>query len=302
MIDTILSGSLPSPRFEKKTVAGASAGAGLKAQHVDDILQLPATDVDFFEVHAENYMGAGGRPHAQLHAIREKYPISVHGVGMSIGSPGRIDPQHLARFKAIVDHYQPVMVSEHLAWSTHDDVFYNDLLPLPYTNETLQSVVDHVVEVQEAIGRQILIENPSTYVTFGASTWAEFDFMAEIANRSGCGLLFDVNNVYVSATNHGFSPEDYIDAYPLEKVAEIHLAGHATDSDDDGDPLLIDSHDREVAPDVWKLFDRVLQRTGPIPSLIEWDNEVPEWETLASEVANVKSRLHTAAERSRRVA
>jgi uncharacterized protein (UPF0276 family) len=175
------------------------------------------------------------------------------------------------------------MVSEHLAWSTHDDVFYNDLLPVPYTSETLAKVVEHIDQVQNAINRQILIENPSTYLTFAESVLEEFDFMSELARHSGCGLLFDVNNVYVSAKNHKFSPKAYIDAYPLQKVQQIHLAGHATDTDDDGEPLLIDAHDREVCVDVWELFEHTLAKTGHLPSLIEWDNEVPAWNILAAE-------------------
>ena len=289
MTDTILSAHLPPSSFQEQPLP-ARAGVGLKAQHVEAILTAKA-DIGFFEVHAENYMGAGGLPHAQLRAIRENYPVSLHGVGMSIGGYGRINADHLARFKRLVEIYQPAMVSEHLAWSTHDDVFYNDLLPLPYTSETLATVVSHVDEVQTSIGRQILIENPSTYLVFEESEISEFEFMAELAKRSGCGLLFDVNNVFVSATNHNFSPRAYIDAYPLEKVCEIHLAGHASDRDDDGEPLLIDAHDREVCANVWDLYRHTLAKTGPLPSLVEWDNDVPEWEILAAEARKADAIL-----------
>lgn len=289
MSDTILSAKLPPSHFGP-AVLPARAGVGLKGQHVGQILETNA-DIGFFEVHAENYMGGGGLPHAQLRAIRENYPISVHGVGMSIGGAADIDRDHLARFKAVVEIYEPGMVSEHLAWSTHDDVFYNDLLPVPYTDETLAKVVEHVDLVQETLKRRILIENPSTYVTFEQSTWREFDFMAEIAKRSGCGLLFDVNNVFVSATNHDYSPRDYIDAYPLHLVSEIHLAGHASDRDDDGRSLLIDAHDREVSDDVWDLFRHTIEKTGPLPSLVEWDNEVPDWPVLAQEAAKTDRML-----------
>jgi len=256
----------------------------LKTQHVAEILETDA-DIGFFEVHAENYMGAGGIPHAQLHQIRENYPLSVHGVGMSIGGEGSIDVDHLERFKAVVHRYEPGLVSEHLAWSTHDDVFYNDLLPVPYTQDTLKRVVEHVDEVQSAIGRQILIENPSTYITFEHSTMSEVDFMSTVARQSGCGLLLDVNNVFVSATNHGYSAREYIELYPMDLVQEIHLGGHATDRDDENRPLLIDAHDREVCDDVWGLYKLVLAKTGPIASLIEWDNEVPHWPVLAAEAA-----------------
>lgn len=289
MTQTILTSQTPTSRFETKKLPNR-AGAGLKAEHVNDILQSQA-DIGFFEIHAENYMGAGGMPHAQLSKIRENYPISLHGVGMSIGGSDNIDTDHLARFKALIDIYNPSMVSEHLAWSTHDDVFYNDLLPVPYTDETLAKVVEHIDQVQTAIGRQILIENPSTYITFEQSYWSEVDFMAEIAKRSGCGLLFDVNNVFVSAVNHGFKPREYINAYPLHLVQEIHLAGHATDSDDNGDTLLIDAHDREVCDDVWELYKVTLSKTGPKPSLIEWDNEVPTWAILEHEAQKAEAIL-----------
>ena len=280
-MQTILSANLPDSHYEVDPIP-ARAGVGLKAQHVAEILAT-SPDIGFFEVHAENYMGAGGAPHGQLHEIRERYPLSVHGVGMSIGGERKIDADHLARFRAVVEHYKPGLVSEHLAWSTHDDVFFNDLLPVPYTDETLARVVDHVVQVQDAIVRQILIENPSTYITFAESTWSEIDFMTEIAKRAECGLLFDVNNVFVSAVNHGFSPVDYVDRYPLELVQEIHLAGHARDADEYGETVLIDAHDREVCDDVWALYQRVISKTGPIASLVEWDNEVPDWPTLFAE-------------------
>ncbi len=295
-LQTILQSKLPAPSFVHQPIP-ARAGVGLKPQHVDDILASRA-DIGFFEVHAENYMGAGGMPHAQLRAIRDQYPLSVHGVGMSIGGERGIDPQHLARFKAVVDHYQPGLVSEHLAWSTHDDVFYNDLLPVPYTGDTMRRVVEHVGAVQDAIGRQILIENPSTYLVFAQSDWSEVDFMAEIAARSGCGLLFDVNNVFVSATNHGYSPRDYVLSYPLHLVREIHLAGHAGDSDDEGRPLLIDAHDRAVCGDVWELYRLVLSKTGPLPSLVEWDNDVPDWPVLMDEARRADAILGSNRERA----
>jgi len=292
MSDTILSAKMPPSAFSRQQLP-ARAGIGLKAEHVDEIIDTKP-DLGFFEIHAENYMGAGGLPHAQLHAIRERYPLSLHGVGMSIGSSGSLNSEHLARFKTVMDIYQPAMVSEHLAWSTHDDIFYNDLLPVPYTNEKLQQVVEHVDAFQSYLGRQVLIENPSTYVTFEESSWLEFDFMAEIAKRSGCGLLFDVNNVFISATNHHYSPTQYIDSYPLHLVQEIHLAGHAEDVDDDGNQLLIDAHDREVCPNVWELYKHTLSKTGPLPSLIEWDNEVPQWEVLHSEAEKAEKILGTA--------
>lgn len=259
------------------------AGAGLKPEHYGDIFsQKPA--IGFFEVHAENYMGAGGLPHKALTHIRAAYPLSVHGVGLSIGAEHELDAAHLTRLKAVVDRYQPGMVSEHLAWSTHDSLFLNDLLPLPYTEAVLARVVAHIDQVQTFLGRQILMENPSTYVAFAQSEMEETDFIREMAARSGCGLLLDVNNVHVSATNQHYDAKAYLDDFPLAQVREIHLGGHAVDEDDHGGPLLIDAHDRAVADPVWGLYAYVLERTGAMPTLIEWDNDVPEWSILAAEL------------------
>jgi len=260
----------------------ARAGVGLKAEHYADILQN-RPDIGWFEVHPENYMGAGGPPHAYLTRIRELYPLSLHGVGLSIGSDGPLDQDHLARVKALIDRYQPGMFSEHLAWSTHDDVYFNDLLPLPYTQATLQRVCEHIDEIQAATGRQMLLENPSTYVAFAQSEMSEIEFLSEIARRTGCGLLLDVNNVYVGATNHDYDPAAYIDAFPVEHVGEIHLGGHAEQEDDAGQPLLIDDHGHDVDEVVWTLYRRLIARCGRCPTLVEWDNDVPEWPTLFAE-------------------
>jgi uncharacterized protein (UPF0276 family) len=260
----------------------ARAGAGFKAVHADAIL---ADDyrIGFLEVHAENYMGDGGLPHRALGAMREAFPLSVHGVGLSIGSEGGLDDDHLGRLKRVVDRYRPGLVSEHLAWSTHDTSYFNDLLPVPYDRATLQRVCDHIDRVQEALRRDILLENPSTYVLFEQSTMSETDFLREIAGRTGCGLLLDINNVFVSATNHGYSAHNYLRAFPLERVREIHLAGHARDVDDEGDVLLIDAHDRPVDDRVWDLYGTVITETGPLPTLIEWDNDIPDWPVLRRE-------------------
>lgn len=270
--------------FEQKSLP-PRAGAGLKPEHYGDILTRKP-DVGFFEVHAENYMGAGGLPHKALTEIRKDYALSVHGVGLSIGAERAIDQAHLNRLKMVVDRYQPGMVSEHLAWSTHESVFLNDLLPLPYTKTVLDSVVEHIDEVQTFLGRTILIENPSTYVAFAESEMSEADFIREMQKRSGCGLLMDVNNVHVSSINQKYDPIEYLNAYPLEFVQEIHLGGHAEDEDDSGDVLLIDAHDREVADPVWALYEHTLAITGPRPTLVEWDNDVPTWDVLAAEVAS----------------
>jgi len=260
----------------------ARAGVGLKAEHYRDIID-GRPDLGWFEVHAENFMGAGGPPHHYLASIRKDYPISVHGVGLSIGSAGPLDQEHLARLKGVCERYEPGLFSEHLAWSTHDGAFLNDLLPVPYNGETLQRVSDHIDEVQSTVGRRMLLENPSTYVQFESSEMSELDFLREIVRRTGCGLLLDVNNVYVSATNHNYSPEDYIDAFPMEHVGEIHLGGHDEDRDDADARLLIDAHGCEVASPVWDLYVRTIRRAGAIPTLIEWDNDVPDWPTLFAE-------------------
>jgi len=257
-------------------------GLGYKPQHFTAIMADPGP-ARWFEVHAENYMGDGGRPLAQLRALSERFPLSVHGVGLSIGGERRLDPDHLARLRRLCDAVQPASFSEHLAWSSHDSAFLNDLLPLPYTAATLARVAAHIDEVQETLGRPMLLENPSSYLAFAESTMTEPDFLRDVARRTGCGLLLDVNNVFVSATNHGYGARQYILDYPLELVREIHLAGHADDLDDHGRPLLIDAHDREVADGVWDLYKLALSRTGPLPSLVEWDNDVPQWPVLAAE-------------------
>ncbi len=270
------------------------AGAGFKPEHLATILESNA-DAAFFEVHAENYMGKGGTPHAQLTKLRERYALSVHGVGLSIGAPSALDHEHLQRLKAVVDRYQPNLVSEHLAWSTHDDTYYNDLLPVPYTREVLGRVCTHIDEVQSTLDRQMLLENPSTYVLFENSEMSEIDFITQVARRTGCGLLLDVNNVHVSATNHNYSAIDYLNRFPVHLVKEIHLAGHATEEDGFGNPLLIDAHDRPVDDAVWALYLHLVSVTGAVPTLIEWDNDVPEWPVLMSEMQAANAILDAAA-------
>jgi uncharacterized protein len=257
-------------------------GTSFKHEHLRAILADGKRD-RFFEVHAENYMGAGGPPHAALNQIRHDYPVSLHGVCMSIGGPQPLDKMHLQRFKGLVDRYEPALVSEHLAWSTHGTTYFNDLLPLPYTAATLTHVADHIDQVQEALGCQLLLENPSTYLIFLESTMSETLFIAELVRCTGCGLLLDINNVFVPAANHGFAARDYLSDFPLEYVGEVHLAGHAQQADDEGELLLIDSHDRPVADGVWKLFDVVIRERGPVPTLVEWDSDLPDWARLKAE-------------------
>ena len=284
-IDVTSAASSPKRTFHLPAypIAGL-AGTSFKHEHLGAIL-AEGRQEGFFEVHAENYMGAGGPPHHALEQIRRDHPISLHGVCMSIGGPQPLDRTHLKRFRALVERYEPALVSEHLAWSTHETTYFNDLLPLPYTKATLVRVSDHIDEVQQAIGRPILLENPSTYVVFRESTMSETDFIRELVRRTGCRLLLDVNNVFVSATNHGYSARGYLSDFPLEHVGEIHLAGHAEQSDDEGDRLLIDSHDGPVADAVWKLFEIVVGRCGPLPTLVEWDSNIPEWPLLKAEAA-----------------
>jgi uncharacterized protein len=271
-----------------------SVGVGFKPEHFEAIVDT-RPELGFFEIHAENYMGAGGAPHRRLDAIRERYPLSLHGVGLSIGSPGPLDRAHLQRLAAVARRFEPILLSEHLAWSTHEGAFLNDLLPLPYTDETVALVSEHIDEVQNALGRTMLLENPSTYVVFAESTWAETDFLREIARRTGCGLLLDVNNVFVSAVNHGFDPDRYLADFPLAAVGEIHLAGCADDTDDSGLPLLIDAHNSPVRDAVWSLYATAIRRLGPTPTLIEWDNDVPSWPTLLDEARRAERVLIEAA-------
>lgn len=268
----------------------AAPGVGYKAQHYSDII-ADARPVGWLEIHAENYMGDGGRPIAQLRHLAERFPISVHGVGLSIGGEGALDRDHLARLKHLCDWLNPASFSEHLAWSSHDSAFLNDLLPLPYTDATLSRVADHIDQVQDVLGRRMLLENPSSYLAFADSTWSEPDFLRELTRRTGCGLLLDVNNVFVSATNLGFDPRGYVDAFPLDAVGEIHLGGHDTDQDDHGAPLLIDSHGAPIADPVWTLLDHVLAASGPRPVLVEWDNDVPTWPVLAAEARRAAQAL-----------
>ncbi len=259
-------------------------GVGYKPQHLSSLL-ADAGAVRWLEIHAENYLGDGGRPLAQLRHLAERFPISVHGVGLSIGGEAALDRAHLARLKTLCDWLLPASFSEHLAWSTHDGAYFNDLLPLPYTSETVARVAAHVTEVQDVLGRRMLLENPSSYLAFASSEMSEVEFLTEVARRTGCGLLLDVNNVFVSAANLGLAPLDYIAAFPLDLVGEIHLGGHQPDQDETGALLLIDSHGCPVADPVWDLYAATIALSGPRPTLIEWDNDVPDWSVLAAEAA-----------------
>ncbi|MEO8160613.1 MAG: DUF692 domain-containing protein [Arenimonas sp.] len=284
----------PSPFFHRWAGLPMQAGLGFKAQHFEAIL-ADASPPAFVEVHAENYMGDGGLPHAQLRALRERMPISVHGVGLSIGAASAPDEAHLDRLAVLLARHEPASFSEHLAWSTHDGRFYNDLLPLSYDGPTLQRVCAHIDRVQSRLGRQMLLENPSSYFEFPTSTWSEAAFLAELVARTGCGLLLDINNVYVSCANHGHEPRAYLDALPMQAVGEVHLAGHARDIDTWGRTLLIDNHGARVCDGVWALYADALSRTGPVATLIEWDSDVPAYETLRDEAKQAQTQLELAA-------
>jgi uncharacterized protein (UPF0276 family) len=272
------------------------AGVGFKPEHFAAI-NGATQPIGFFEVHAENYMGAGGPPHAQLGRLRQDYALSIHGVGLSIGSMQPLDSEHLARLKIVCDRYEPESFSEHLAWSTHDTTFLNDLLPLPYTEATLAQVCAHIDQVQTILGRQMLLENPATYLLFEESTIEETEFLAEVARRTGCGLLLDVNNVFVAATNHHMDASAYLKRFPVQWVREVHLSGHSETVDDSGAPLLIDSHDTPVKDPVWALYAELIGRIGPVASLVEWDNDVPEWPVLRTEAEAADAILKRAAAR-----
>jgi uncharacterized protein (UPF0276 family) len=258
------------------------SGVSLKPCHYGVILET-RPDIGFFEVHAENYMGAGGPPHRYLTAIRDRYPLSIHGVGLSLGGAGNLDAAHLGRLVELVERYEPQAVSEHLAWSSHAGAFLDDLLPVPYTHEALRLLCDHVDHAQSAVHRKMLLENPATYLGYADGDFDETDFITEVVRRTGCGLLLDVSNVHVTCTNHARDPGRYLAALPLDAVGEIHLAGFAARQDARGRPLLIDSHDRPVDQAVWLLYRQTLALVGPMATLIERDSDIPAWDALAGE-------------------
>jgi uncharacterized protein (UPF0276 family) len=269
----------------------ADAGVCLKPVHYRDALSSPSQPA-FLEIHAENYLHAGGPAHRYLEAIRREHRLSIHGTGLSLGGPEAPSTSSLAARAALLARYQPDEFSEHLAWTQLGGHHFNDLLPLAYTPESLARVAEHVDITQNALRRRILIENPATYLRFTGSSIGEAAFLAELVARTGCGLLLDVNNIIVSAGNHGFDPAGYLDALPLHAVGEVHLAGHAVRTDPEGNLLLIDSHDCPVQPLTWSLYRMLLDRNGPLPTLIEWDGAVPDWDTLLQEALTARTCLH----------
>jgi uncharacterized protein len=283
----------PSAMADARGAAAAlpwRAGIGLKPQHFREVL-AERPDIGFFEVHAENYMVDGGPFHHFLTGVREHYALSLHGVGLSIGSTEPLDESHLDQLAALIDRYQPASFSEHLAWSSHGDAFFNDLLPVPYDR-----VCHHIDRVQERLMRRMLLENPSTYLEFEESTMSETAFLRDVLKRTGCGLLLDVNNVHVSCTNHGKDAMAYLRELPLSEVGEIHLAGFARDADAAGAPLLIDSHGSPVDEAVWGLYAHVIAKLGAVPTLLERDNDVPSLATLLAEAGRADAMMAARAE------
>lgn len=263
-------------------------GIGLRAQHAQELLSRIPKDIGWLEVHSENYFAEGGKAHAYLAALREHYPISLHGVGLYIGSTDPLDPQHLRSLKTLIERVQPMLVSEHLCWGAVNGKVLNDLLPLPYTEEALQHFCAKTTQVQDYLGRQILIENPSSYLQFAHSTIPEHEFLVAVAERTGCGILLDINNIYVSAINHDFDPNAYLAAIPENRVQEIHLAGF-----EDNGLCLIDTHSKPVCNAVWKLYQQALQRFGQVPTLIEWDADIPALDVLLAEAAHAQQLIES---------
>jgi uncharacterized protein (UPF0276 family) len=276
----------------------AKAGIGLRFQHHQAVLDTHP-DVPWMEVHTENYMG-GGKPLGYLDAIRRDVPISLHGVGLSLGSAEGIDPAHLERIRQVAERIEPGLMSEHIAWNVVGGTYLADLLPLPMTEEALEVVCRHVDQTQTYLKRRILVENPSTYVSFGNSIIPEWEFMTAVADRSGCGVLCDVNNICVSAHNHGWDASAYIAALPRDIVGEIHLAGHSVRMFADGSTLRIDDHASRVSAEVWALYQQALARFGPVPTLIEWDNDVPPLEVLLEEAGHAGRFIAEADKRAAR--
>lgn len=264
----------------------AAVGVGLRAPHYKDVLATRPS-LGWFEVHSENYFGAGGPPHCYLEQVRADYPVSLHGVGLSLGSTDSLNERHLFRLKQLVARYEPMLVSDHLSWSSIGGRYLNDLLPLPYTEEALAHVVTRIRAAQDFLGRELLVENPSTYLQYSHSTIPEWEFLAEVARAADCGILLDVNNVYVSACNHGFDPHAYLRAMPPARVKEIHLAGHTRKRYADGE-ILIDTHNTPVAEPVWSLYREALVLLGSRPTLIEWDVDLPPFAVLLGEAARAQ--------------
>ncbi|MBU6248287.1 MAG: DUF692 domain-containing protein [Xanthomonadaceae bacterium] len=280
---------IPVPTPDPATVPSGRAGVGLRAAHLPRVLE-ERPDAAWFEVHSENLFAAGGAFRAAVEQVRDRYPLSLHGVGLSLGSADELSASHLARLKDVVRQYRPVLVSEHLCWGSAGGRHANDLLPLPHTRAVCDLLADRIRCVQDALGRELLVENVSSYLQFDGATMPEWEFVAEVVERAGCALLLDINNIYVNSINHGFDARTYLRAMPVHAVREFHLAGF-TRKEELGAPLLIDTHDRPVAEPVWALYAAAVQRFGPVPTLIEWDQDLPALETLLGEAARAQEVL-----------
>jgi len=265
-------------------------GIGLRPPHYRQVLE-DKPPIAWFEVHSENFCGAGGELPEVLDRVRRDYPVSLHGVGLSLGTSDTLNQRHLEQMKTLIERAQPGLVSEHLCWGAVNGRYLNDLLPLPYTEEALDLMVEHVEAAQTFLGRQLLIENVSSYLTYQHSTIPEWEFIAALADRSGCGILLDVNNIHVNAVNHGFDAHEYLDAIPAHHVKEIHLAGFAAKQGLDVE-LLIDTHSRPVSDDVWTLYRDALTHCGPVATLIEWDQDIPELPILMAEADKAQRIMH----------
>ncbi|MCR4302542.1 MAG: DUF692 domain-containing protein [Sulfuricaulis sp.] len=269
----------------------ARAGIGLRAEHYREVTDsLPP--VGWLEAHSENYFGDGGTPLDYLERAREDYPISLHGVGLSLGSCDPLNRQHLEKLKSLIQRFEPGLVSDHLSWSSVDGSYFNDLLPLPYTEEALSLIAERVQQAQDYLGRELLIENPSSYLQYAHSTIPEWEFLAEVARIAGCGILLDINNIHVSATNHGYDPQQYLRAIPADKVREMHLAGFTVNHYPEGN-ILIDTHNAPVADDVWALYRQAVERLGSFPTLIEWDTDLPPLQVLLDEARQADKIMET---------
>ena len=285
MEHTVTNGRVPSP-------IPAQAGIGLRSAHHDTFLQTrPA--IAWLEVHSENFFADGGKALHLLEHVRADYPLSLHGVGLSLGSTDPLSQMHLGKLKRLIERCEPGLVSEHISWGSVEERYLNDLLPLPYTEEALRHLIERITQTQDYLGRQILIENVSSYLEFAASDIPEWEFVAAAAQDSGCGILLDINNIYVNACNHGFDPADYLAAIPADLVQEIHLAGFSVNQVQDQN-ILIDTHSRPVCAEVWRLYEQTIAQLGPRPTLIEWDQDLPELSLLLGEAAKAQRILERA--------
>ena len=272
------------------------AGIGLRGKHYTEILEN-TPQINWLEVHSENFFAEGGMAIHILEEVKEKYPLSFHGVGLSLGSADGLNEKHLKKLKNIVDNFRPALVSEHISWSNIGSTTLNDLLPLPYTDESLSTLVDNIKHMQDYLGQKILVENPSSYLEYSNSTMTEWDFINKTVERSGCGLLLDVNNIHVTCQNHNLDSNEYIKNIPYYSVGEIHLAGFEEKQIEDKS-ILIDTHGDKVSEDVWKLYENVIELSGLVPTLIEWDTNIPELEVLLNEAAKAQNILNKYEERN----